>query len=240
MNEKKIQGSFFPPVKAISEHTVLDVNKIHFILASQPDHSIVITEIKSELARYREINNLKSFDSYYRKLAVYNEWDSEEVVFIKRLLQVALEEKLRKIITNNLFKKFVTSDEESFSRELYMSEDHIKCLQRNGMHIGSHGYDHYWLSALPFEKQKSEIIKSLDFLINIGCDKNYLTMCYPYGDFDESTITLLNTNNVKLGLTTKVDIANITKYNKYKLPRLDTNHIPMKCGAELNQWYNKA
>lgn len=28
-----IQGAFYPPVKAITEHRVLDVNKIHFILA---------------------------------------------------------------------------------------------------------------------------------------------------------------------------------------------------------------
>ena len=31
-----IQGVFFPPVKAVTEHTVLDVNKVHFILASTP------------------------------------------------------------------------------------------------------------------------------------------------------------------------------------------------------------
>ena len=29
-----IQGCFYPPVKAITEHSVLDVNKIHFILAA--------------------------------------------------------------------------------------------------------------------------------------------------------------------------------------------------------------
>ena len=35
--------------------------------------------------------------------------------------------------------------EEAFSRELYMSMDQIKCMVDCGMHIGSHGYDHYWL-----------------------------------------------------------------------------------------------
>ena len=33
LDANKLQGSFFPPAKAISENTVLDVNKIHFILA---------------------------------------------------------------------------------------------------------------------------------------------------------------------------------------------------------------
>jgi peptidoglycan/xylan/chitin deacetylase (PgdA/CDA1 family) len=42
LDELKIQGSFFPPVKAITEHTVLDVNKIHFILASEKNKLKII------------------------------------------------------------------------------------------------------------------------------------------------------------------------------------------------------
>ena len=34
LEERGIQGCFFPPAKAILEHKVLDVNKIHFLLAS--------------------------------------------------------------------------------------------------------------------------------------------------------------------------------------------------------------
>ena len=36
LEHEHIQGVFFPPVKAVTEHTVLDVNKIHFLLASTP------------------------------------------------------------------------------------------------------------------------------------------------------------------------------------------------------------
>ena len=35
LDKYKIQGSFFAPAKAIMENTVLDVNKIHFILAKK-------------------------------------------------------------------------------------------------------------------------------------------------------------------------------------------------------------
>ena len=34
LESKKIQGCFFPPAKAILNNDVLDVNKIHFLLAS--------------------------------------------------------------------------------------------------------------------------------------------------------------------------------------------------------------
>ena len=239
LNEHKIQGSFFPPVKAITEHTVLDVNKIHFILASEEDKSKILKEIKNELNEFRKDYNLESDSFYYDKLAQPSRFDSADVIFIKRLLQVELDEALRKIITNNLFEKIVGINEDLFSRELYMDIDQIKCMHRNGMHIGSHGYDHYWLGFLTRENQKIEIEKSLTFLNQIGCDTKQWTMSYPYGNYNDSTIELLTEYNCKLALTTEVNIADIQKYNKYSLPRLDTNDIPKDRKAVTNDWYLK-
>lgn len=239
LNEQKIQGSFFPPVRAITEHKVLDVNKIHFILASEENKSKIIIEIKNELNKFRIDYNLESDSFYYDKLAQPNRFDSADVVFIKRLLQVELDETLRKIITNNLFEKIVGINEDSFSKELYMDIEQIKCLHRNGMHIGSHGYDHSWLGSLTRENQKIEIEKSLAFLNQIGCDNKQWTMCYPYGNYNDSTIELLTEYNCKLALTTEVNIADIQKYNKYTLPRLDTNDIPKNREAVTNDWYFK-
>ncbi len=239
LNKKKIQGSFFLPVKAVTEHTVLDVNKIHFILASEENKAKIIDEIYNELKKHRKDYNLESDSFYYEKLAHPNRFDSAEVIFIKRLLQVELEENLRKILTNNLFEKTVGINEESFSRELYMDVEQIKCMQRNGMHIGSHGYDHYWLGSLTRENQIIEIEKSLVFLKEIGCNIKQWTMCYPYGNYNDVTIGLLNEYNCKLALTTKVDIADIHNNNKFSLPRLDTNDIPKYKEAVTNDWYLK-
>ena len=237
LNEHKIQGSFFPPVKAITEHTVLDVNKIHFILASEESKTKIINEIKNELNKFRKEYKLESDSFYYDKLAQPNRFDSADVIFIKRLLQVELDETLRKIITNNLFEKIVGINEDSFSRELYMDIEQIKCMHRNGMHIGSHGYDHYWLGSLSIEKQKREIEKALAFLNQIDCDTKQWTMCYPYGNYNDSTIELLTELNCKLALTTEVNIADIQKNNKFMLPRLDTNDIPKNRKSVTNNWY---
>lgn len=237
LDKHKIQGSFFPPAKAITEHTVLDVNKIHFILASENDKSKIISEIKNELNKSRKDYNLESYSFYYEKLAQQNRFDSAEVIFIKRLLQVELDETLRKIIINNLFEKIVGINEDSFSRELYMDIEQLKCMHRNGMHIGSHGYDHYWLGSLTRENQQMEIEKSLLFLNQIGCDTKQWTMCYPYGNYNDVTIELLTEYNCKLALTTEVNIADLQKFNKYKLPRLDTNDIPKDSETVANDWY---
>ena len=237
LEKHKIQGSFFPPVKAITDHTVLDVNKIHFILASEDDKSKIISEIKNEIDKYRKDYNLKSFSFYYDKLDLDNRFDTSDVNFIKRLLQIELEESLRNIITNNLFEKIVGIDEDLFSKELYMDIEQIQCMNRNGMHIGSHGYDHYRLGSLDRQKQKVEIEKSLEFLTNIGSDKDNWTMCYPYGNYNDITIKLLKEYNCKLALTSQVNIADIKKHNKYTLPRLDTNDIPKDKEANTNNWY---
>ena len=241
LEKEKIQGAFYPPVKAVTEHTVLDVNKIHFILASTPEEKIpaLLHEIKVLLDQYRDEYNLLSFDDYFNELAIANRFDCKEVIFVKRLLQVRLDECLRSIITNVLFRKIVGMDEAAFSRELYMSMDQIKCMVDCGMHIGSHGYDHYWLGSLSKEKQEFEIKKSIEFIASVGGDIDNWSICYPYGNYNDDTIELLKQNGCKLGLTTRVDLASLDKGGDtiFKLPRLDTNDFPKSADAEVNNWY---
>jgi len=88
LHENKIQGAFFPPVKAITQHTVLDVNKIHFIIASAANVQLLLDEIKRLLQKYSEEYSLQPYDYYFSKLAVASRFDPKEVIFIKRLLQV--------------------------------------------------------------------------------------------------------------------------------------------------------
>lgn len=244
LEHEHIQGAFYAPVKAVTENTILDVNKIHFILASTPEEKLsqLLGELKCQLDYYRKDWNLHNFDYYFDKLAVANRFDPKEIIFIKRLLQVELDERLRKIITDDVFQKVVGMDEGMFSRELYMSMDQIKCMVDNGMHFGSHGYDHYWLNSLSKDKQKFEIQKSLEFIKEIGGDTDNWTICYPYGAYDEDTISILKENGCKLGMTTRVGVADLDDKQGdviFKLPRLDTNDLPKAANASVNLWYNK-
>lgn len=238
-----IQGAFYPPVKAVTEHTVLDVNKIHFILASIKDGEInkLINEIKSLLKEFRSEYNLEAFEYYFEKLAVANRFDPKEVIFIKRLLQAELPEKLRNIMTDRLFNKIVGIDESTFSRELYMSIDQIKTMVKCGMHIGSHGYNHYWLGSLTKEKQEFEIQRSVEFISQVGGDVNNWSICYPYGNYNQDTLDILQNNGCRLGLTTQVATISKSDLDKslyiYTLPRLDTNDLPKDKNASVNNWY---
>ncbi len=237
--DRKIQGSFFTPAKAISENLVLDVNKIHFILASADNIDYLVSRTFNELDKYRNKYELESNDFYYGKLAVANRLDLKEVAYIKKLLQKELPEELRNKIVNTLFEEFVGMSENAFSREMYMSRDQLKCMLKNGMHVGNHGYNHYWLNSLSEEEQRFEVRKGCEFLKEIGVDMNEWTMCYPYGAYNPITLNILEETNCKLGLTSVVDVADLSVYNKFALPRLDTNEIPKDSNSKVNDWFLK-
>lgn len=244
LEHEHIQGVFFPPVKAVTEHTVLDVNKVHFILASTPTEKMphLLSELQRMIENNRDEYNLEPFDSYFEKLAVANRFDTKETVFVKRLLQVALPEDLRRKMAHELFEKSVGMDESMFSRELYMTIDQIKCMVDCGMHVGSHGYDHYWLSSLSKEKQEFEIAKSIEFIKMVGGDVNNWTIGYPYGDYNEDTIALLKQHGCRMGFTTRVAVADLDEEGDdvlYKLPRLDVNDLPKDAHADVNSWWEK-
>lgn len=244
LEHEHIQGVFFPPVKAVTEHTVLDVNKIHFLLASTPSDKMpaLLNELRGMVEKNREEYGLDSFDNYFEKLAVANRFDPKEVIFVKRLLQVALPEDLRKKLTTELFEKAVGMDEAMFSRELYTTIDQIKCMVDCGMHVGSHGYDHYWLGSLPKEKQEFEIAKSIEFIGMVGGDVNNWTIGYPYGNYNDDTIALLKQYGCKMGFTTRVAVADLEADGGdalYKIPRLDVNDLPKDSNEDVNEWWKK-
>jgi len=238
--ENDIQGCFFPPAKAIIEHSVLDVNKIHFILASTKNCSDqLINDIYLLLDEYRVEYKLKLNNYYFNKLAKANRFDSKEVIFIKRLLQLELNEELRNIITDRLFKKYVTEDVQSFSDELYMNLNQLKIMSQSGMYIGSHGYNHYWLDKLSPEEQEYEINQSIDFLSLVGTPLKSWVMCYPYGAYNRSLLKILKQKKCGLAFTTKYNIASLSEKNAYTLERLDTNDFPKSEVNYPNKWTRK-
>jgi len=239
LDKYKLQGSFYAPTKAIKEHIVLDVNKIHFILASVEDKLDLLNDLKELVRVYQKEYQLEDFDYYYKKLAQASLMDTKDVIFIKRLLQVELVEELRIIIVDTLFKKYIGVSENSFSRELYMNEEQLKHMLRSGQHIGNHGYNHYCWNTLNKEEMSQELDLSINFLEKIGVDMNNWTACYPYGLYDNQSIEMLRERSCKLALTTEVNIATINKNTRFIMPRLDTNDMPKDKNEKTNDWYNK-
>lgn len=223
LKEENIQGSFFIPGKTFVEHQLLDVNKVHFVLASTNITNLV-QEVFKQLDYYRGKEfDIPSNEELFREYAKEERFDKKEVIFVKRILQTALPEKLRNIIASNIFAKYVGLSEEKFAYELYMNYDQIKCMKKSGMYIGLHGYDHYWLGNLESRKMEQDIDKALEVMSEV-INPRLWVMNYPYGSYNDNVVNYIQNKGCALGLTTDLGIANLSINNKYLLP-LSLIHI---------------
>ena len=226
LDKYKIQGTCYIPGKTFKEHILLDVNKIHFMLASAPIDSLV-KDVILEIDKSRKEYELEDCETLFQRYAIANRFDNKETIFVKRILQTVLPEELRNKISSKLFEKYVGISEKQFAKELYMNEEQIMCMKNNGMHIGLHGYDHYWLARISEDQMKQDIDKSIIAMKGIVDETNWV-FNYPYGSYNDAVVEYLKKRGCKLSMTTEVRVADIGKDNRYLLPRLDTNDFPPK------------
>lgn len=234
LEEFGAQGSFFIPGKTFATHQLLDVNKIHYILASA-DMSKLVVDVKNAMDYYRgQEFDFAPTNELFEQYAVANRFDTKETIFVKRMLQTVLPEKLRNVISSDLFEKYVGVTEEQLSYELYMTEEQVRTMKRHGMFIGLHGYDHYWLANLESDKMKKDIDMALDVMDEF-IDKKQWVLNYPYGNYNNDVINYIRAKGACLGMTTEVRVAHIGKDDKFKLPRLDCNDFPPKSEAYMKE-----
>jgi peptidoglycan/xylan/chitin deacetylase (PgdA/CDA1 family) len=238
--EAAMSAVFFPPARCIVEGRVLDVNKIHFILASVKDNGELVAAIEARVEAARQGYELASTESYRARYAVAGRFDVAEVMYIKRMLQEALPAQIRTQIIDELFARFVSNNERAFARELYMDQSQLKCLMGAGMMVGSHGYNHDWLNHLSPADQVEDIDKALGFLRDIGVPLSQWAMCYPYGEWSESVLNTLRERGCAMAFTTETALADIPPRDPLLLPRLDTNDLPKIATASPNHWTLKA
>ena len=240
LDRYKVSACFFPAGKCVVDRRVLDVNKIHFILASVENKQLLVDFVKLFLTKNGPLYGLLSFDAYWQRVGRASRFDTAEVVFLKRMLQRELPSKLRSRIVDELFRRYVTSDEIAFAAELYMSCEQLRMLTDYGMYVGCHGYEHVWLNSLDKRAQTEEIDRSLGFLASVGANIDRWIMCYPYGAWDDNLQVLLKARGCVAGLTTRVDLARIGDDHPFQLPRLDTNDLPKSGAADEAEWTRRA
>ena len=222
--KRKISGCFFPPARPVEENSLLDVNAIHFILASATDTNRLFNDLNDEL-RARDFS--ESFiEQHISRLAQPGRYDPAEIIYIKQMLQRELPFELRTEITRQLFEKYVEKSEAEFSKELYMTAAEIEELVRSGMYVGSHTYHHFWLNAVAADTQEQEIDRSLQFLTNVGAPTRNWIMCYPYGAYNADTLEILQRKNCVIGFTTKVGSSSLDRQAALEMNRFDTNDFP--------------
>lgn len=227
LRERGITGFFSMPGKIIRENKLLDVNKIHFLLAAKPIN-LLLPMIYERLDYYRGLEYaIPPTKELYNKLAVSNRFDPANVIFVKRLLQVELEETLRGRIVDDLFARVIGLPEATFAHELYMSMDQVKLMAREGMEWGIHGYDHYWMNCLEEAALRRDVMQALDVFDGV-INRNGWTCVYPYGSTSESVISVVKEMGAVCGMTTAVGHCPLSQQIRYAMPRFDANDFPPK------------
>jgi peptidoglycan/xylan/chitin deacetylase (PgdA/CDA1 family) len=225
--ERKLDGLFFVPVSVLQRSRVMDVNKIHFIVAASSDISQVVDELCSSVEKYRDTYQLSSVDAYREEWARPGRYDDADTMFVKRMFQKGLPNPVRGKVLAELFRRFVCEDEEVFATGLYMNDEQVRTLKHCGMHIGSHGVTHRWFTELTADELKNELDASWDFLESVGEEKGQRVICYPYGGYNPEVIDIARNRNYAFGVTVESRIAMPGQDDPMLLPRLDTNDIPV-------------
>jgi peptidoglycan/xylan/chitin deacetylase (PgdA/CDA1 family) len=235
LEEYAFSGCFFPAGQPCLEGRMLDVNKIHHLLASITNPDQLVAELFAALDARRSTLPLESNEEYWGAYACGSRFDGPPITFIKRMLQVVLPAPLRQELIDELFRRHVTYDEHALAQELYLSLDQLRCMRRHGMYIGGHSYAHPWLNKLDPEAQAQDVDRMLEFLGRIGYDPQAWVMCYPYGGHDPGLRAILRRKGCVAGLTTEQGIAAVG-HDPLLLPRLDTNDLPQHGEAPPNEW----
>ena len=242
LQEFGVRGAFYPPTVAVLEHRVLDVNKIHFILASIPDPAVLIKAIENGIAAAAPEMSVLAVQHYRERYWIGNRFDPAPVLYCKQLLQHGLPETFRRRLVDELFRRFVTADEVSFAAELYLGVRELQEMLAAGMHIGGHGGRHAWLDRLSVEEQRRDIEDSFRLLHAVwsGAGSHCFTFCYPYGGYNADTLQLLRQRGCKAGLTVRPDLAHVERSQMLELPRLDTTDLPTDPNAPPGVWTLRA
>ncbi len=240
LRRRGLSGAFFPPAGTTVERRMLDVNKLHFILATAGDPDDLVAVIESRVDEQRDTLGLDSLASYQARYRIANRFDTASVVYVKRMLQRALPVALRRELADELFHHFVTDDERAFVDELYLDIDDLREMAAEGMDIGSHGDAHEWLDSLDAEAQRRDVERSLTMLDDAGVPRRDFLFCYPYGAYDENTLRILEANGCGAAFTTRVGLASPTPGQLLTIPRLDTNDLPTAADAPLSEWTRRA
>ena len=253
LKKRGIQGSFFIPGKTFTEHALLDVNKIHFILAAsstaqlKADLFAELDELRSlkDIRRPEDadhataggsasasasISSLPSGEELYARYGKARMFDDADTVFCKSLLQSVLSEDVRGEIASKLFARYVGEDEGSFARKLYMNKEQMLEMKAEGMFFVLHGYDHYWMNALTPEELKADMEKALAATAEL-IDEDQRVINYPYGRVSDSVVDYMKSIGCKAGVTIErgcVQLPFDKPDDVFLLPRFDCNDFPPK------------
>jgi len=235
--EAHVPAVFFPVTASLLDRTVLDVNKIQCVLAAEhPDR--LVEKIDDVIERERA--SLAAPADFRQRYWKPSRWDAPEIVYVKRMLQHGLPERVRRPLVDRLFASLVTNDERAFADELYMNVGQARDMMKAGMTIGAHGGRHIRLTTLTRAGQSDEIDDALRVLDATGSGRTRFAYSYANGEHNDDSVALLRARGCAVAVSTRPDVSPLETADLFALPRIDANDLPARADAAPNDWTMRA
>jgi len=220
--KQKLWGIFYITSKPYLEKKILNVHKIHIILAKYS-----CEKVYKILMDILKCYNTESFNNYNENdLYKNNEIINDENKFLKKIkiilnYQIPYNQKdeIIDILANKL-----NIDFDKYFNTYYLSIKEIKEMNKCSMLFGNHTHNHVILSNLKKKQQEQEIKKTYKFIESI-LPNNIKSLCIPYGNnkcYNNNTIDILKQTKTLFNFTTEYGIIN-GNTNKLLIPRIDCN-----------------
>lgn len=116
-------------------------------------------------------------------------------------------------------------DVQKLAANLWMSDDHLRQLSRDGHVVGLHSYSHPMvMGTLPYEEQRTEYEKNLRHIRRVS-SKSVVTMAHPANSYSQVTLNLLSTLGVQCGFRSNMTaVAPGGKLNPNRLELAREDH----------------
>lgn len=229
LHARGIRGAFYPPAAATLDRRMLEVHKIHCLLAATEDHDRLAADMEKLVAAARREapDVVAAPDAYRRQWRHGDGLDVPVVVYLKSMMQHALPDPWRARIADALFRDHVSADEAAMAEEFYATPEQLQVMVDSGMHVGGHGDRHLWHSRISSADKAAEIAGSRRLLDRLGLAGQPWTYCYPNGDYDAETIALLRAAGCVAAVIVGDAVARLNGAGGLmELPRLDTTRFP--------------
>jgi peptidoglycan/xylan/chitin deacetylase (PgdA/CDA1 family) len=233
---RKLHGVFFVPSGPARHGRVLDVNKIHFILARGNEIAGLVRELESRAAETMGLAGERDFATFRERFWRSSRYDPAGIVYFKHMLQAGLPKAVRTRVVDDMFRLHVSDCEAEFARSLYCNSVELQEMLRAGMALGGHGVNHDRLRLADDETVNAEIEGSAQFLEQLGVPAHARSFAYPYGDYDDRAVAAVQRCGFQLGFAVGNQLHDVASHGAVEIQRLDTTAFPYKRSARPGDW----
>jgi len=220
LEERGLWGFFYVPTGHYNNKKILNVHRLHHLLGKYNAKLLFKDACGFVDVSMLNENKIHEFDKEIYRDQKLSEWE----FLFKRLFNYYLREEYKGELLNEIFAKYLNSEE--IYDKLYLTKEELFEIEKCGSVIGSHTVTHPVLSTLSYAQQYQEIKGSYVFLDSF-LDMQVRSFCYPYGGtatYNQDTFKILKECGVHHAFA--VDNKTLDAIdNKYTLTRLDCNRF---------------